>query len=98
VTVWRGGEGGAFSPAMAEPLTTGGDSIPDSTHSFFGIDPDTPVPVPPAAFLVDYVDGGGPGGQTTPGGAVIRVGMGCWANCDGSSIAPILNIDDFTCF
>jgi hypothetical protein len=23
---------------------------------------------------------------------------GCYANCDGSSIAPILNVDDFTCF
>jgi hypothetical protein len=23
---------------------------------------------------------------------------GCYANCDGSTIAPILNVDDFTCF
>jgi hypothetical protein len=22
----------------------------------------------------------------------------CYANCDGSTIAPILNVNDFTCF
>jgi hypothetical protein len=28
----------------------------------------------------------------TPGGSV------CYANCDGSTVAPVLNVDDFTCF
>jgi hypothetical protein len=26
------------------------------------------------------------------------IGLGCYANCDGSSAAPILNVNDFTCF
>jgi hypothetical protein len=25
-------------------------------------------------------------------------GAGCYANCDGSAVQPILNVDDFTCF
>jgi hypothetical protein len=25
-------------------------------------------------------------------------GSGCYPNCDGSSVEPILNVDDFTCF
>jgi hypothetical protein len=33
-------------------------------------------------------------GLPTPGG----VGGACFANCDGSTLAPILNIADFTCF
>jgi hypothetical protein len=24
--------------------------------------------------------------------------IGCYANCDGSTAAPVLNIDDFVCF
>lgn len=27
-----------------------------------------------------------------------EVGSGCYPNCDGSTIPPILNVDDFTCF
>jgi hypothetical protein len=97
VTVWRGGTGGAFSPSAVEFLTTGGDSVPDRTISIAGPDADVPQPVPPAAFLVDYVDGGNPGfGQT--GGGRIRVGHGCYANCDGSTTPPILNVGDFTCY
>lgn len=65
VAVWLGGggEGGAFSttgPFLS--LDTGGDAVPDGTDSIHGIDPDVPVPVPPAAFLVDYVDGPAPSG------------------------------------
>jgi len=30
--------------------------------------------------------------------AVMTIGVGCYANCDGSTIAPILNITDFVCF
>jgi hypothetical protein len=71
VAVWSGGTGdaGAFCAAGPFPsLDSGGDSVPDGTSTIYGIDPDTPVPMPPAAFLVDYVDGP-PGG----GPAVILV-------------------------
>jgi hypothetical protein len=26
------------------------------------------------------------------------VGLGCYANCDGSTVTPVLNVNDFTCF
>jgi hypothetical protein len=28
----------------------------------------------------------------------IPVASSCYANCDGSTVAPVLNIADFTCF
>jgi hypothetical protein len=90
VTVWRGGTGGAFTPDAANYLTTGGDAVSDLTPSVAGIDADVPQPVPPAAFAVDFVDGGW-------GTAEIRVG-GCYANCDNSTLPPALNVADFTCF
>jgi hypothetical protein len=90
VTVWRFGMGGAFTPDAQNVLTTGGDVTPDLTPSVVGNDPDVPQPVPPAAFPVDYVDGGW-------GPAEVRIG-GCYANCDHSLEAPILNVQDFTCF
>jgi hypothetical protein len=43
-----------------------------------------------------------PGGQ--PAGlpfileGSIGTGPACYANCDGSTVAPVLNVDDFTCF
>lgn len=88
--VWRregGGSGGAFSTG-AGLLDTGGDFVPDGTLTRWGADPDVSVHVPPAAFLVDFIDGGG---------ATIVVG-GCYANCDGSSAAPLLSANDFQCF
>jgi hypothetical protein len=90
VTVWRGGTGGAFSTGVGFSLDTGGDCVPDRTRTATGIDPDVPAPVPPAAFQVDYIDGG-------TGPALVRVG-GCYANCDGSTAAPTLNVNDFVCF
>jgi trimeric autotransporter adhesin len=39
------------------------------------------------------------GGQYSP--AIARwvpCGSGCYANCDGSTTPPVLNVDDFTCF
>ncbi len=91
--VWRregGGSGGAFSTGAAGVLDTGGDCVPDGTLTRWGADPDVPVLVPPAAFLVDFIDGGS-------AGATIVVG-GCYANCDGSSAAPLLSANDFQCF
>ncbi len=65
VTVWTGGAGGAFSTQGHLTLDSGGDSVPDATQSIHGVDPDAPIPVPPASFLVDYVDGGDAGGPAT---------------------------------
>jgi hypothetical protein len=56
---------GAFSTQGLSTLDTGGDAVPDGTQSIYGVDFDTPVPVPPAAFLVDYVDGPPGGGPAT---------------------------------
>ncbi len=64
---WPVDPGGAFSTQGLSSLDAGGDAKPDGTATAFGIDPDLPVPVPPAPFLVDYVDS--PNG----GGATIRV-------------------------
>jgi hypothetical protein len=46
--------------------------------------------------------GGGVGGRTEGGNVVawdnIRIVAPCYANCDGSSIAPFLTVNDFVCF
>lgn len=64
ITVWGGGDHGAFSTRGPDiTLDTGGDAVPDATQTIYGVDPDPPVPVPPASFLVNYIDGpygGGP--------------------------------------
>lgn len=65
VTVWTGGTGGAFSTQGFLTLDSGGDAVPDGTQTIHGVDPDVPIPVPPAAFAVDYVDGGPGGGPAT---------------------------------
>jgi aminopeptidase N len=43
-----------------------------------------------------------PSGNGLPGGDAIFtfeiVGAACYANCDGSTAPPVLNIDDFSCF
>jgi len=61
VRIWRDFPGfppaGAFSTSGFTTLDTGGDAIADGTDTLAGIDADSVVPVPPAAFLVDYVDG-----------------------------------------
>jgi hypothetical protein len=49
---------GAFSTkAPINSLDCGGDSVPDGTPSNAGIDADDPLPSPPAAFAVDFIDG-----------------------------------------
>jgi hypothetical protein len=42
-----------------------------------------------ATDVVQYVDNFLPSSGTGPG---------CYANCDGSTVEPVLNVDDFTCF
>jgi len=68
VTAWSFGQRGAFSTVDPLSMDTGGDAVPDSTQSIHGVDPDPALPVPPAAYLVDYVDGG-----DAPGPATITV-------------------------
>jgi dockerin type I repeat protein len=65
VVVWTAGQGGAFSTQGFLTLDAGGDAVPDQTQTIYGVDPDAPLPVPPAAYLVDFIDG--------PQGATIRV-------------------------
>src|SRR5581483_5503690 len=44
--------------------------------------------------------GGDSANLSTCVSAVITFGPGaaCYANCDGSTTAPVLNVNDFTCF
>lgn len=65
VVVWSGGQGGAFSTQGPLTLDSGGDAVPDGTLTIYGLDPDTPLPAPPAAFAVDYIDGPAGGGPAT---------------------------------
>jgi len=39
-----------------------------------------------------------PCGSVTSAAAALTVPGGCYANCDGSTQAPVLNVGDFTCF
>ena len=65
VVVWSQGVAGAFSTQGQLSLDSGGDAVPDGTLTIYGVDPDTPLPVPPAAFRVDYIDGPPEGGAAT---------------------------------
>jgi hypothetical protein len=56
---------GAFSTGPHVSMDTGGDHVPDETSTIYGIDPDLPVPVPPGAYEVDFVDGPPAGGPAT---------------------------------
>jgi hypothetical protein len=85
VSVWRSGLNAAFTTHAGTWLDTGGDSVPDGTQALFGVDPDVPIAVPPAAFLVDYIDG--------PGRVIIA--DVCYPDCNGSGT---LTISDFGCF
>ena len=37
-------------------------------------------------------------GQVAPGLAELRCELSCYPNCDGSTLAPILNVNDYICF
>lgn len=65
VNVWSQQNGGAFCTLGLNSLDSGGDAVPDNTLTMYGTDPDPAIPVPPAAFLVDYVDGPKEGGPAT---------------------------------
>jgi hypothetical protein len=38
------------------------------------------------------------GGQNRSAAVLIEIGQPCYANCDGSTAAPVLNVADFSCF
>jgi hypothetical protein len=84
VSVWRQGENGAFTTAPGAFLDTGGDAVPDGTMTMYGPDPDLPIPVPPAAFEVDFIDG--------PGRIVV---VACYPDC---TLDGALTVPDFGCF
>ncbi len=65
VTVWSQQNSGAFCTLGPNSLDSGGDAVLDGTQTIHGTDPDPAIPVPPAAFLVDYVDGPKGGGPAT---------------------------------
>ncbi|MEE9130057.1 MAG: hypothetical protein V3T84_08570 [Phycisphaerales bacterium] len=65
ITVWSQQNSGAFCTLGPNSLDSGGDAVLDGTQTIYGPDPDPAIPVPPAAFLVDYVDGPKGGGPAT---------------------------------
>lgn len=82
------GEYGAFTASDLRSLDTGGDAVPDRTATHTSIDLDNPVPVPPGAFVVDFIDG-----PVAGGGATIEVV--CTADYDGNGV---VNSRDFFIF
>ncbi len=84
VVVWSEGIGGAFSTQGQLSLDSGGDAVADGTLTIYGVDPDPPLPVPRAAFLVDYIDGPPEGGPATI--TVLALG-----DLDGDGIVGILD-------
>jgi hypothetical protein len=48
-----------------------------------------------------WIIGYGPGGNEYMKGFVLRpiqTSAPCWPNCDGSTVPPVLNVEDFSCF
>ncbi len=87
VVVWSEGIAGAFSTQGHLSLDSGGDAVADGTLTIHGVDPDPPLPVPNAAFLVDYIDGPTEGGPATI--TVLPLG-----DLDGDGFVGILDFLD----
>lgn len=87
---WSGAYG-AFTSANAVYLDSGGDVTPDGTQTVFGIDPDFPVPVPPAAFSVD-LSYGEPTQNLNPARIFI---VPCAADFDADGFVTGLDFDLF---
>ncbi len=85
---WGGGHG-MFTSDTSYYINTGGDCTPDSTPSVRGPDADHPVPIPPATFLVDIVDGP----PDVGGGATIRVV--CTADFDADGAVTSADFFDY---
>jgi hypothetical protein len=80
VSMWSQGQHGVFSVEGPLTLDTGGDVVPDGTQTAFGTDPDPSIPVPPAAYLVDFIDGANLGPAT--------ITIASAAGIDGGTSAP----------
>ena len=83
---------GNFGPPFAGPLPSGGVSA----LAFQG-----PFSAPSAGNATDYALTTGPAVFTNNARATFTVTSGpppCYANCDASTIAPVLNVNDFSCF
>jgi hypothetical protein len=84
------------APALAQPFAvdwasiSGGGSTTPSTGGSFGV----------AGIIGAYAGGQSGGGAfTVTGGFLAAIQPGtCYANCDGSTTPPSLNVADFTCF
>ncbi|MHC4414829.1 MAG: hypothetical protein ACYS0G_06050 [Planctomycetota bacterium] len=85
VIVWSQGVAGAFSTQGPLTLDSGGDAVPDETQTIHGVDPDAPIPVPPAAYLVDFIDGPRGGGPAT----ITIVPLG---DLDGDGVVGIVDL------
>lgn len=66
-----------------------------SVNKLLAYDPDGPGPAP--AVLIAAGAFTSAGGLATPNIAA-WVGCPCYANCDASTVAPVLNVNDFLCF
>jgi len=83
---------GNFGPAWAGPLPSSGVQA----LSFLG-----PATAPGGANSTDYALTSGAAMFESNGHATFTVAGGaapCYPNCDGSTIAPVLNVLDFNCF
>ncbi len=61
----------------------------------------TPIHDNPVFQFLVFTERAPPGGGTTTGVAYfddITICTACYANCDGSTIPPVLNVNDFACF
>src|SRR5262245_26370556 len=72
-------------------IDSGGNTIP-ATGGPYGLIGTVGQPDAGALSGGTYAIGGGFGGGGGGGPPP------CYANCDGSSVAPILNVNDFICF
>ncbi|MFN0134441.1 MAG: GC-type dockerin domain-anchored protein [Phycisphaerales bacterium] len=89
---WSPGSGGGSWSAVGAGLD---GNFPRSAYAMLAFDDDGSGPLPPAFYL---------GGEFTSAGGLGALNFArwacspCYANCDGSTAAPILNVNDFTCF
>jgi hypothetical protein len=72
------------------PLTNGGN-IAGATSATLIIDPATAADAGSYDVMLD-----GPCGPLTSAAATLTIT--CYANCDGSTTPPVLNVSDFSCF
>lgn len=81
-------------PATFQPVA--GPPLFGNQLRLFALAPMGPTPALQAVDIAAAVPGPGDATSFVLFGAV--EGGICYANCDGSSTAPILNINDFSCF